>query len=223
MGFVPIAPVVIEILKLAISPGVLPLTILLVLMGVFWMTCLLGALDFDIFTFDGGEGGFDSGDGRGLASGSMRWLVRYLNGDVVPLAAVMSLLLIYQWCAVMLGHHFRPPGRDTGAILLLHGIGIVPAFFLTSFSTRLMRPLFAALQGTEGEAKPVVGRGGRVRSGVCDEHAGQVELDDPESPLLVNARVAEGCPPITRGTRITVVGHDSLRDFYLVTSHSEQP
>jgi hypothetical protein len=62
-----------------------------------------------------------------------------------------------------------------------------------------------------------------VRSGVCDEHSGQVELDDPESPLLVNARVAEGLSPIPRGTRIVVVSHDSLRDFYLVTPHSEQP
>jgi hypothetical protein len=52
MGFVPIAPVVIEILKLAISPGVLPLTLLLVVMGVFWMVCLLGAFDLDLFTFD---------------------------------------------------------------------------------------------------------------------------------------------------------------------------
>jgi hypothetical protein len=223
MRFVPITPVVIEILKLAISPGVLPLTILLVLMGVFWMTCLLGALDFDIFTFDGGEAGFDSGDGRGLASGSMRWLVRFLNGDVVPLAAVLSLLLTFQWCAVMLGHHFRPPGGDVGAILLLHGIGIVPAFVCTSLSTRLMRPLFAALQGKEGEAKPVVGRSGRVRSGICDERSGQVELEDPESPLLVNARVSEGSAPIARGTRVMVVSHDALRDFYLVSPHSDQP
>jgi hypothetical protein len=214
---------VIEIIKLAISPGVLPLTILLVLMGLFWMICLLGAIDLDFFTFDGDGGGFDSGDGRGLASGSMRWLVRYLNGDVVPLAAVLSLLLIYQWCAVMLGHHFRHPGGDVGAILVIHGVGLVPAFVCTSLSTRLIRPLFAALQGKEGEAKPVVGRSGRVRSGVCDEHSGQVELDDPESPLLVNARVAEGSSPIPRGTRVVVVSQDSLRDFYLVTPLTELP
>ncbi|MCP5545207.1 MAG: hypothetical protein H7A49_15030, partial [Akkermansiaceae bacterium] len=51
------AAVVIEVWKLAISPGVLPLTILLVPMALFWMSCLVGAFDFDFLSFDGGEGG----------------------------------------------------------------------------------------------------------------------------------------------------------------------
>ncbi len=215
--------VVIEILKLAISPGVLPLTILLVVMGVFWMVCLLGAFDLDVFTFDGGEGGFDSGDGSQLTGDSLRWLIRYVNGDVVPLAAALSFLLIYQWCAVMLGHSLYPPASKLGTILLLYAAGFPPALVCTSLTTRLMRPFFSTLHGREGEAKPVVGRKGNVRSGICDEHSGQVELDDPESPLLVNARVPAGTSPIPRGTRVVVAGHDPDRDFYFVTPHSEQP
>jgi hypothetical protein len=153
----------------------------------------------------------------------MRWLIRYLNGDVVPLAAALSLLLTYLWCAVMIGHSVHPPGGDLGAIVMLYAIGIPPAFICTSLSTRLIRPFFAALEGREGEAKPVIGRCGSVRSGACDELSGQVELDDPESPLLVNARVPEGGNAIPRGTRVVVVSHDARRDFYLVTPLTEQP
>ncbi|MGL4401653.1 MAG: hypothetical protein ACRCXD_17470 [Luteolibacter sp.] len=200
----------------------LPLTLLLVLMGLFWMVCLLGAVDFDVFTFDDAGGGFDSGDAPGMASGSSRWLIRYLNGDVVPLAAILSLLLIYQWCAVMLGHHFQPPG-DFAGIAVLYGIGIVPALVCTKLTGKLLRPLFAGLQGKDGEAAPIVGRLGRVRSGICDERSGQVEVDAPEHPLLINARVAQGAPPISRGSRVVVVSHQSQPDIYFVNLHTEQP
>ncbi len=212
----------IEILKIAISPGVLPLTVLLVLMGLFWLVCLLGAVDLDFFTFDGDGGGFDSGDGPGTVSGSNRWLLRHLNGDVVPVSAILSLLLIYQWCAVMLGHYFRPPS-DFADIAILYGLGVAPALIFTKFTGILLRPLFVGLQGKEGEAAPIVGRLGRVRSGTCDVRSGQVEVDDPVHPLLINARVTEGAAAISRGSRVQVVSHHTEQDFYFVNLHTENP
>lgn len=210
----------IEILKLSVSPGVIPLSILLVMVGFFWIMCAIGAFEFDIFTFDGGDGGFDSGDSRGLASGSNRWLIRFLNGDVVPVSVILSLWLVYQWCFAMIGHHVRPPDGIVG-VLTLHGVGLLPAVALTKLTTRLLRPWFRVIQGKEGEAKPVVGRLGWVRSGVCDEFSGQVEVDDPESPLLINARARAGVSPIPRGARVLVDEHHPDSGFYHVIPHNE--
>lgn len=215
--------VVIEIWKLAISPGVLPLTILLVPMALFWVSCMLGAFDFEFLGFDGGEGGFDSGDGGDLIGGSMRWLFRFMNGDVVPLAAVLSFLLIFEWGAVMMGHHFFPTGGDLKQTAWIYLLGLAPAVLLAKLTTQALRPMFATLRGLEGEAKPVVGRAGKVRSRTCDEHSGQVEVEDPESPLLINARTPSGVPPLPRGARVVVTSHDSGRGIYLVTPHPEEP
>ena len=217
------AAVVIEVWKLAISPGVLPLTILLVPMALFWMSCLVGAFDFDFLSFDGGEGGFDSGDGGDLVGGSMRWLFRFVNGDVVPLAAVLSFLLIFEWGSVMLGHYFFAAGGGVDKAVWIYLLGLVPALGFTKLTTQALRPMFMTLRGFEGEAKPVVGRSGRVRSGSCDERSGQVEVEDPESPLLINARLAPGEPPLPRGSRVVVVSHDRTKDIYLVRTHPEEP
>ncbi|GAA5480823.1 hypothetical protein [Haloferula sargassicola] len=210
-----------EIWNLAISPGVLPLSILLIPMALFWVTCLIGSFDFDFIGFDGGEGGFDSGDGGDLVGGSMRWLFRFFHGDEVPVAALLSFLLVYLWGGAMLGHYFFPPGNDGVEAAKLDAWALLPALVLTKLTALALRPMFISLRGLEGEAKPVLGRAGRVRSRVCDASAGQVEVEDPESPLLINARLAPGAEPLSRGTRVMVESRDPDRDVYLVKVHPE--
>lgn len=199
----------------------LPLTILLVPMGLFWISCLIGAFDLDFLGFDGGEGGFDSGDGGDVVSGSTRWLFRFFDADQVPLAAVLSFLLTYLWGAAMLGHYFWPPGADLSASLRIDLIGLIPAAMFTKLTTRLLRPMFITLRGLEGEAKPVVGRSGTVRSRICDATSGQVEVEDPEAPLLINARTEPGAETLSRGTRVLVRSHDPDRGIYQVVIHPE--
>ena len=214
---------VFDVIKIAISPAVLPLTLLLGLMGLFWLGCLVGALDFDFLGFDGGDGGFDSGDGGGFADGATRWLIRFVDGDLVPVPAVLSFLLVYEWSAVMLAHWIRQPVGGWGEHAMIYGLGLLPALALTKGTTRLMRPMFATLRGLEGEAKPVLGRTGRVRSGICDADSGQVEVEDPESPLLINARTVPGGAPIARGKRVTIQDFDVRKGVYFVQPHPEDP
>jgi hypothetical protein len=214
---------VFDVIKIALSPGLLPLTVLLGLMLVFWLVCLVGAFDFDFIGFSGDHGGFDSGDGGGLADGSTRWLLRFVNADLVPVPAVLSFLLLYEWAAVMMASYLRRPVEGWGEQLTIYALGLLPALLLTKLTTRMMRPMFYALRGIEGEAKPVIGRTGRVRSGVCDEISGQVEVEHPESPLLVNARVAAGAAALVRGTTVTIESFDAEKGVYLVQSHSQTP
>lgn len=205
-----------EIWDLSTSPGVLPFTLLLGPMALFWMVCFLGTLDFDFIGVDFGDAGMDSGDGGTLFGGSVRWLFKFVHGDVVPLPALGSFLLVFEWGCVMLGNHFWNPDEQIKQAAIIAAVAFVPAVGLTKFTGLMLRPMFEALSGTEGQAKPVIGREGRVRSGVLDEASGQVEVEDPEVPLLINARLTPGGIPLSKGDRVIVEDHDKDRDIYHV-------
>ena len=180
------------------------------------MTCFIGTLDFDFIGVDFGDGGTDSGDGGTLFGGSIRWLFKFVHGDVVPLPALGSFLLIYEWGGAMLGNYYWNTAGDLKQAGVIAAWSFIPALLLTKMTGFFLRPMFIALKGTEGEAKPVIGRHGRVRSGTLDESAGQIEVEDPEVPLLLNARLLPGAEPLSRGDQVIVESHDKERDVYFV-------
>lgn len=216
-GFVWDARVLKEIWDLATSPGVIGFTLLLGPLVLFWVACFIGTLDFDFIGVDFGDGGMDSGDGVTLFGGTVRWLFRFVHGDEVPIVALGSFLLVFQWGCVMAGNHLWNPDEDLKQAGTIAAGSLVPALLLTKFTGFLVRPMFRILKGTEGQAKPVIGRHGRVRSRVVDGHSGQVEVEDPEVPLLINAHVAAGSEALVRGDQVVVTSHDDDRDAYLVT------
>lgn len=185
-------------------------------MALFWIACFIGTLDFDFIGVDFGDGGTDSGDSGTLFGGSVRWLFKFVHGDVVPLPALGSFLLVYEWGCVMLGNLYWNPTEDMKQAGIIAAWSLIPALGLTKLTGYFLRPMFFALKGTEGEAKPVIGRQGRVRSGTLDESAGQVEVEDPEVPLLINARLAPAADPLSKGDLVVVESHDKDRDIYYV-------
>lgn len=206
-----------EIWDLATSSGVVGFTLLLGPMALFWIACFIGTLDFDFIGVDFGDGGIDSGDGVTLFGGTVRWLFRFVHGDDVPIMALASFLLVFEWGGVMLGNYFWNPDEDLRQAGFIAAGAFVPALLLTKFTGLALSPMFRILKGTEGEAKPVIGRHGHVRSRVLDDRSGQVEVEDPEVPLLINARIASNEEALVRGDRVIVKSHDGDRDTYLVT------
>ncbi|MEP4077910.1 hypothetical protein [Haloferula sp.] len=207
-----------ELWDLATSPGVLPFSFLLGCMVAFWVVCMIGSLDFDIIDIDFSEGGADSGQGGTLFGGTLRWLFRFVHGDVIPLPALASFLLVFEWGCIMLGNHFWNPEKDLERAMVIAGWSLIPSFVLTRTVGFFLRPMFVILRGTEGEAKPVIGRHGKVRSKILDARSGQVEVEDPEVPLLINARTAADADPLYKGDPVVVASHDRDHDTYLVES-----
>jgi hypothetical protein len=190
------------------------LTLLLGPMLLFWIASFLGALDFDFIEFDTGE----SGDGVSVFSGTTRWLLRMVHGDDVPVSALFSFLLLFGWGCVMLGNYLFNPDENLARAGVIAAASLLPALIMTRFAGLCLSPFFRMLRGAEGQAKPVIGRCGKVRSGVLNAESGQVEVEDPEVPLLINAHLAKSSRPLVRGDLVTIVSHDPKRDAYLVAS-----
>lgn len=209
-----------EIWNLAISAPMLPLTILLVPVAIYWVLSIIGAVDHDLFGVD-----MDGGDGHHNHDHPMtEWVhgaLRILNAKGVPLMIVLSVLIVYLWGSSMLGNLWFNPGLS-GAIGSFVAIGaLVAALILTRLTITPLKPLFRLIQDDPETAKPVVGRSGKVRTALVNEREGQIEVGNHGAPLLLNARTAVGCEPIPRGTSVLIIRYDAASGIHIVQPLNE--
>ena len=225
-----------EIWDLAISGQVLPFTLLLVPIILYWLMAAIGALDLEFLNVDFDahvdtdidvdvdagdfDGGGDHGGGHGPFLGFVHGALKIVNGTDVPIMAVFSFLFIFLWICAMLGNlWFNPDGTEFRGTMI--GLGsFVGAVLLTRLATEPLKPIFRAMKGDGTEHKPVVGRSGTVRSGEITTENGQVEIEESGEVLLLNARLGEGAKPLPRGTEVVVYNYDKESGIYYVKNIS---
>ncbi len=192
----------------------LPLTILLVPVGIYWVLSLIGAVDHDLFGVD-----MDGGDGHDSDHPVTEWVhgaLRILNAKGVPLMIVLSVLIVYLWGSSMLGNLWFNPQLGGGIGSLVCIGALIPALALTRLTVTPLKPLFLLIQDDPEAAKPVVGRSGIVRTARVSEAEGQIEVENPGAPLLLNARTATGSEPIPRGTSVLIIRYDATTGIHIV-------
>lgn len=212
-----------EIWQLATSPGILPATILLGVVLVYWIIGALGVINLDLdgadpsachHTGDGGSAGHDGHDG--VFANVMGGMSRLVNARDIPLMVVLSLVALFFWGSLMIAHHLLS-WIHSGLLAL---ISIAAALLLTRFSSSPIRPFFIALKKDSETHVPVIGRTGVVRSIELTEFHGQIEVPDPIGPMLLNARLQPGSAPLKRGDEVIVFDHDAGRGIYFVKALS---
>jgi hypothetical protein len=205
-------PTVKDLWEQAILPYNLPLTILLGAVVLFWLITLLGVLSVDAFDLDLPEGDGDLHHAGELPGA----LLRFVNAGNVPVTVVLSVLVLAMWLvSVLVNYHFNPGGSMwlAGGFLIL---ALVSGVVVTKIVTQPLVPLMRRLKQAE-DAKPVVGELGRVRSIELTDRYGQVEvIREDGAPALLNARLAEGSPPLPRDAEVAVISFDPDAGVYLV-------
>ncbi len=212
------AALVKEIWNLALSPQVLPLTLLLVPVALYWLLNLLGAVDLDFLDVDIDTDGPDHQDSTGT------WLhsaLRMVNATDVPVMIVLSVLVILLWACTMIGNVLFNASQSgwTGGLIVI--AALLAAVVLTRFAVAPLKPFFRLIRADDEKHPPVIGRTGTVRTATVDERGGQVEVASAEAPLLLNVRLAAGTSPLSRNAEVIVISHDPESGIYTVRSLSE--
>lgn len=204
-----------EIWELAISPQVLPLTILLVPVALYWLLNVIGVVDLEFLDVD-----FDT-DGPDHQGGFLHGALRVVNATDVPVMIVLSILSILLWACAMIGNLWFNPDQSG----LIGGIIVVAALVAAVILTRLvvtpLKPFFRLIRADDEKHPPVIGRTGYVRTAWVDERTGQVEIEMQGAPLLLNAKVATGTFSLPKNTEVIVIAHDPESGIYTVRALSE--
>jgi hypothetical protein len=229
-----------EIWDLALSPAMLPLTILLVPVAIYWLLSVVGAAGHGIFHGHGGGGHLGGhhhigghhhggahhhhggqhhqhGDGHShFFSDLVHGALRIVNAEEVPVMIVMSVLIIFLWGGAMVGNVWLHPDSTgwVGTWILL--CSLAGSILLTRLILIPVRPLFRMMQNDVEEETPLIGRSAYVRTAVVSERDGQVVVENRGAPIIVGARVVHGAEPISRNTPVLVVSRDDDTGVYIV-------
>ncbi len=214
-----------EIWLTATSSAVLPATLLLIPIALYWLIGMLGIFDFDGVSDGGGDGIDLDGDGHadadgdghsdGIFSSLFGGMLKLVNASDIPLMVVLSLIVVFFWGAMMIGATIMGSGMDLFAWAV--GIGsLVVALICTRYFVILLKPFFRVLKKDTENHVPVVGRTGHVRSNDLTSAHGQIEVEDPQGLMYFNARLLDGDRILAKGDEVLIFAYEKQRGFYYV-------
>ncbi len=199
----------VDFLEACISPITLPFTALLVLVVLYWLTFILGAVDIEMFDalapdVDGAEGGC-----------LLSPVLQLLNIGDVPVMVVLSVLVVSGWWFSLMANHYLNPdqGLVLGVLLLLPNL--VFSVVVTNLVTRPLRRVFAP----ERHEKVMFRVGEVITSRVTPEF-GQIRIDTDGAPIVLNART-QGEVRLEKGDRALIYEEDRDKGIYFVEKYQE--
>jgi hypothetical protein len=209
---------------------------LLILLGLYWMTVILGILDIEIF-----DSIFDlfGGAAEGVLDGAVDGVIDGLGDSLdvgdhdgclgmggVPLTIIGTFFSLFGWAFSFLGMSFLPsvlPALAVGGTLLLVVVGStasVLALGATAIATRPMKKLFRLAPVTQNS--DLVGRVCTVTTLKINARYGQAEVVDEEgSTILIQARSRDADNGLARRSKALIFEYDRARGVFYISSYDD--
>ncbi|MEO0741811.1 MAG: hypothetical protein AAF089_09495 [Bacteroidota bacterium] len=198
------------------SGPLLPLTVLLAIVGVYWLFVILGALDLDFLDVD-----FDATDAdvdldfevdADVDTGLSGWqqALSFLHLGIVPFMVVFSVFVLSWWTAAAIGFFVL----GLGALVGLGGSALL-AILATKVLTWPLAVLFRKLKAAKAPVQ-IIGRVCTALTAIDHERLGQAELATDGAPLLLTVKTTQPGERVARGERALVVARSDDGQVYLV-------
>ncbi|AHJ96977.1 OB-fold-containig protein [Hymenobacter swuensis] len=211
-----------ELLHAAVSPPNLLPTGLLVFVLLYWLTVLLGVLDFktiDVDTDHAGHLGTDGHAAPDTAHAGVSWLnhaLAFFNLGRVPLMVFVSLVALPWWVGSILLNYYL--GNTSGLL----GLALLMPLLLGSLlvgkvlTTPFVR-LFAAMEHNHDSGAQPLGKVCTLLLPASQEQLGQASVPQRAgAPLVLNVRAASAASELKKGDTALIIDYDAARRCYLV-------
>ena len=213
-----------ELLHVAFMPENLVFTVLLLLVLVYWIMVILGALDFDFLDID-----FDTdadvdmdvdmdaeADMDFQGGGFLRSVLEFFYVGEVPVMVLVSIFALSAWVVSILGNYYLNP---KGSLLLLAPIlvgNVIVSCMLVKIAAVPLRKLFKSLDTDPNATRSVMGRICRiVTTEVTSTRIGQGEVTGKGAPVLLNV-LAEGDHVFHKDDEAVITGKNKETGVYRV-------
>ncbi|WP_019948296.1 OB-fold-containig protein [Hymenobacter aerophilus] len=217
-----------ELLHAAVAPANLLPTGVLVFVLLYWLTVMLGLLDFksldlDVHTdadvhADVHADAHAGAHGHAGESGTsfVNSVLGFFNLGRVPLMVFVSFVVLPWWVGSILANYYL--GNESllvGAVLLvplLLGSLLVAKVLTTPFVS-----LFAAMEVESEGANSPVGKVCTLLLPATHEQLGQASVRLRKgAPLMLNVRAASASAELRKGDTALIIDYDQLHRCYLV-------
>ncbi len=211
-----------ELLHAAVAPANLLPTGVLVFVLLYWLTVMLGVLDFkslDLEVEADADAEVDSHLGHHAGEAGTSFLnaaLSFFNLGRVPLMVFVSFVVLPWWVGSILANYYL--GNETllvGAILLLPLL--LASLLVAKVLTTPFVHLFAAMgRDHEGSNSPL-GKMCTVLLPASHEQLGQASVRLRQgAPLMLNVRAASPAAELRKGDTALIIDYDQTRRCYLV-------
>jgi hypothetical protein len=225
-----------ELVEASLQFPTVVFTIGLVIVLMYWVFVLLGALDLDLF---GGDVDIDvSGAAKGigdLVTGGAKGGAEALHADAgaeagadadahggglwhglglgdVPVTISVSLIVMLCWCGSLLAMHYvaGTAGWQRAIVLIAT---IVIALPIAALLVRPLAPVFAVREAKSNT--DYVGHGCTVTTGSVGDRFGQATVEDGGTVLVIQVRCDAGAK-LGRGDKALIIEFDRARQAYVI-------
>ena len=209
-----------ELLQAAVLPPNLVATGLLVFVLLYWLTVIVGLLDFKTVDFHvGGHVDLHPGDVH-LHPADSDWFngaLAFFNLGRVPLMVFLSFVALPLWVGSILTNYY------TGNTALLRGLVfllplLLGSLLLAKVLTLPFVKLFAALEKDHDGGAIALGKVCTVLLPATAEQLGQATVRIDGAPLKLNVRTTGRA--LSKGETARVIDYDAHRRSYLIEPYS---
>lgn len=211
-----------QLLHAALSPPNLLPTGLLVFVLLYWLTVIVGLLDFktlDLHIHHNYDVPHDAHVAPDPSGAGVAWLnhaLAFFNLGRVPLMVFLSCVALPLWVASILLNHYL------GNTSLLLGLGLlvpllIGSLLLAKVLTLPFVRLFAALERNHDDGAQPLGKVCTVLLPASREQLGQASVRlQNGAPLVLNVRAASAAAELRKGDSALVIDYDAARRCYLI-------
>ncbi|MCA9121813.1 MAG: hypothetical protein H6822_07010 [Planctomycetaceae bacterium] len=207
-----------ELIETAFTPTVMPATVLLLVVSLYWSIAVFGGLGLDLLDFDlDFDADFDADSVFDSIMSAGAVTLRFLNIGQLPINIWISVFAIAFWTISML---WRSPEGATAVLTIVAMVvrnGAV-ALLPTKVLTQPLRGKFEPIEPKE--AADLIDHVGVVTTAEVTPRGGQARFDSAASPLLLNVRSAQTV--LAKGEQVRIVDYDSASQIYTVERLSQK-
>lgn len=194
-----------ELIAAALAASTLPLTILLGVLGLYWLTVVLGLLDLDMFD---GDMEFEN-----------HGLIGHLFGfGDAPFMLGFSLAVGFSWMlAVPLEHIFHLKGAAAWACL---GASVLGGYLLAKVAAVPLSRIFRHFNKEKDVVESIEGQLCTLLYDTTSQVTSQGRIYTNSSPLEINVRARPG-QTLTQGSKVLVIEKAETGNYYYVETIEE--
>ena len=224
-----------ELLNIAFNPVNAILSILLILLSLYWLLTILTGLDLDFFDIDfdvdadldmdvdvdadvDSKFDVDIPENDVSVEGSESiWIqfLRFFGFDELPFMFLISVIVFVMWFLSVNATHYLGISTNVIGFLMLIPIGII-SLFVAKLTTKPLVKLYRMIDHKGEEEIDFLGRNCKVLSSVGHDKLGQVEVMVKGDPIKIYVKGHKG-ESIKANEQAMVIDESKDKKFYYIT------
>lgn len=215
-----------ELIQIAFSPLNIVYTFLLVLVVLYWLLIIIGAMDIGSVDIDFDlevDVDLDVDVDTGLntsGAGGLAGVLHFFNFGKIPFIIILSFVILFSWAGSILANYYIGNGS------ILFGLALmVPNLFVGLCLTKMITtPLLPVFEKMEAGIEPVdyVGMLCKLVLPATTSKMGQAEVIIDNNRLLINVKMEnESTDSLEKGAEAIILRKQKDKPYYIIQRYNE--